>query len=456
MKHFHSVRLPAPVRRLGLPLVLAASAWMHGSASATDPRPVPEVLTPVTVRSWVNLMASNHPALKQAGALARAARLDAESTRRIADPKLMFGGSVFNPQANMPSQDGNLIYGIEQPLPLFGKETAARALANANATTEEARVDARFQELRRDLAIALFQTALAQEEVALATDDEAWLAEMAHTLEARLATGRSTQVEVLRAQTEHSRRRVELENLRNRERETQSSVNRLLVRNPDAELPRLRLPDLAEEIPYSERLVRLSQNAEPRLRVIRRERQAAEAMVDLTRKSRRPDLALGIDGRQYSGDGQFRMGTFLLSVNLPLWNRDKYRRDLERERARLQAVEDQYLDSSLGLREEIHHLTLRLNAVRREALLNRDEILPRAESTYQAALAQWTGGRGELRDVLEARRIILEARFQFARAVAEQWSTLADLVLCCGLGDLEAIDMLQDPDAEVPAVPNNP
>jgi len=456
MKHFHSVRLPSGIRRLGLPLLVATLSWIPNPASAAETRPAAEVLTPAAVRQWVDLMASNHPALKQAGALARAARLEAEGVRRVADPKLVFGGTLYNPQANMPSQDGNLIYGIEQPLPVFGKETAARTLANANASAEEARVDARFQELRRDLAIALFQAALAHREVELAADDETWLSEMAHTLESRLATGRSTQVEVLRAQTEHSRRRVEVENLRNREREAQSSVNRLLARHPAAELPPLDLPELAADVTYSDRLVRLSQNAEPRLRVIRRERTAAEAKVDLTRKSQRPDIALGVDGRQYSGDGQFREGTFLLSVNLPLWNRPKYRRDLERERARLQAVEDQYLDSSLALREEIHHLTLRLNAVRREALLNRDEILPRAESTYQAALAQWSGGRGELRDVLEARRIILEARIQFARAVAEQWSTLADLVLCCGLGDLEAIEMLQDPDAELPAVPNDP
>jgi hypothetical protein len=39
--------------------------------------------------------------------------------------------------------------------------------------------------------------------------------------------------------------------------------------------------------------------------------------------------------------------------------------------------------------------------------------------------------------------MVLEARLQFARAVGEQWSTLSELVLCCGLGDLEALEMVR-------------
>ena len=48
-----------------------------------------------------------------------------------------------------------------------------------------------------------------------------------------------------------------------------------------------------------------------------------------------------------------------------------------------------------------------------------------------------------LRDVLEARRMLVEARLMFARAVAEQYEMLSELVLCCGLGDLEALQMLE-------------
>ena len=44
--------------------------------------------------------------------------------------------------------------------------------------------------------------------------------------------------------------------------------------------------------------------------------------------------------------------------------------------------------------------------------------------------------------MLEARRMLLEARVMRARATGEQYQMLSELVLCCGIGDLEALKML--------------
>ncbi len=424
-----------------LALLLGSSAQLITLAAASSDPP-PEILTPEAVSRWVEVMATNHPALRAAQSKVRAATLNATGIRRVADPRLMVGGSVFSAKGMDPAEVGNLSYGIEQPLPLLGKESAAQAVAVAEADTEAARAAARLQELRRDLAVALFQAALAREVVDFAGIDQAWLGETVRLLEARLASGEVSQVEVLRTQTDRARRELEVQSLRAGESEARASVNRLLGRDPTAPLPAFALPALADPVPYSEHLVRLALDAEPRLRVLDRERRAAGALVEATRRSQRPDLALGVDGRQYGGDGGFREGTFFLNIDLPLWNRAKFRQDLARDRERLRAVEDEHADAALGIREELHHLTLRLATARREALLYQNEILPQADRMLAAAMAQWSAGRGELRDVLEARRFTYEARWQGARAIADQWSALAELALYCGLGDLEALTLL--------------
>jgi hypothetical protein len=46
------------------------------------------------------------------------------------------------------------------------------------------------------------------------------------------------------------------------------------------------------------------------------------------------------------------------------------------------------------------------------------------------------------RDLLDARRMLLDGRLMYVRAVSEQYQVLSDLVLCCGLGDLEALQMI--------------
>lgn len=425
-----------------LALLLLGSSTPPLSLAAESPDPPPETLTPGTVNRWVDVMVTHHPALRSAQAKVRAATLEVAGVRRFADPRFMIGGSIYSAKGMDPAEVGNLSYGIEQPLPVLGKESAARAVAVAEADTEAARADARLQELRRDLAVALFQAALAREAVHFAGTDQAWLAETVRLLEARLASGEASQVEVLRTQTDLARRQLEVQSLHAGESDARAAVNRLLGRDPTAPLPAFALPALANPVPYSEHLVHLALSAEPRLRVLDRERRTAGAMVEATRRSQRPDLALGVDGRQYGGDGGFREGTFFLNIDLPLWNRAKFRQDLARDRERLRAVEDEHADATLGIREELHHLTLRLATARREALLYQNEILPQADQMLAAAMAQWSAGRGEVRDVLEARRFTYEARLQGARAVADQWSALAELVRYCGLGDLEALPLL--------------
>ena len=54
-------------------------------------------------------------------------------------------------------------------------------------------------------------------------------------------------------------------------------------------------------------------------------------------------------------------------------------------------------------------------------------------------MAAWESNQGMFRDVLETRRMLIEARLMRVRAIAEQYQAMSQLLLCCGLGDLEAL-----------------
>src|SRR6266581_965492 len=104
----------------------------------------------------------------------------------------------------------------------------------------------------------------------------------------------------------------------------------------------------------------------------------AQAAAELTRKARLPDVSLGLEGRQYSGDGEFRSGMFTLRFSLPWLNRDKYRKDYQRDKERQKSAEQEREDQVLMVREELHHLAVGIESMRREALLHREEITARA------------------------------------------------------------------------------
>jgi outer membrane protein TolC len=432
--------------------LLGLSATAHRAADATAhlaPDTSAVQLTPAFVNTLVEELRTNHPALRAVESRARAANFNTNAVRLWEDPMFKFGGVTASQRGPILSEEGDLVYGLDQKLPLFGKAQAARRVAEAEAGSEAARLAYQFQILRRDLTKALFKTALADRAVEIAADDLAWLDTMAAATEEHYRAGTASQVELLRIQNERAKRADQLRTEASRLNHARLTVNRFLNRELNAPLPKLELPPLADVVSYNDRLVDRAADFEPKLHVMRQEIHQAEASVAATRKSRLPDVSAGIEGRQYSGDGGFREGMFTVSLSLPWFNRGKYRSDLARDEARLRAVELDATDHQLSVREDLHNLTVNLDAARREALLYRDEILPRSQQALESAHANWAANRGMFNDVMEARRMLLEAQLMQARAVSEQHQLLADLGLLCGVGDLTVLQATAAPDASV-------
>ena len=93
-----------------------------------------------------------------------------------------------------------------------------------------------------------------------------------------------------------------------------------------------------------------------------------------------------------------------------------------------------------------------IEAMRREALLHSGEITTRAMQALTSRLSEWEAGRGMFRDVLDARRMLLESELMSARATAEEHQMLAEMLLWTGLENLEALTPLAN---ESPLLPDH-
>jgi outer membrane protein TolC len=343
----------------------------------------------------------------------------------------------------MASQDGDLLFGVSQALPVMGKERATRGIADEEALTAVARAEARLVELRRDLSARLIDVALAERTVVLDASDADWLRVAEASAEALHRSGSGSSAALLRIRNDLSRAGTAVTTDLARLADARIALNRLLGRLGDPDFPPVELPDPIPELRFAPELVKIALNAEPRLRMARREIRESEARAEATRRSARPDLAVGVDTRQFTGDGGLREGMFTLSLSLPWFNRANYRRDLSRDRSRIEAARLEQADLEAAVSVEIHHLVSAINSAGREVILNRDAILPRSISAYDGAEAMWSAGRIDLREVLELRRQRVEAELRLANAVAAQWYAVSELLLCCGLDDLAAFQSSQ-------------
>jgi outer membrane protein TolC len=428
--------------------VVASGAAVESAAVTNGVRVTPEYLSGLAEE-----MRTNSPALQAAYARTNAAQAEIDAVRTWEDPMLRLGGMAAREE--MRADEGDLIYGVEQKLPLFGKPRLARDVARSGLATEVAGAEYQFQTLRRELAKAVFQAALADQIVAIGEQDLAWLNTVGEALPGRYRAGQATLVDVLQLDNERARRATQLKTDRDQLGHQRVSLNRLLNRDLAAPWPALELPTLAGPVVFNQQLVDLAVKYEPKVQMMRRQIQQAEATAASTRRSRLPDVNVGVEARNYSGDGSFRQGMLVLSLNLPLANAGKYRHDLQRDEAKVKATEFDLADYEWAVREEVHLLTVKIESARREALLYRDEIIPRTTTALDSARTGWEGNQNSFRDVLDARRMLLEARLMYARAVADQYQMLSELVLCCGIGDLGALQMIGAQPAAPPGDKSN-
>ena len=423
-----------------LTLLVAANLALGASISdPARPEPAPIQITPALVNQFAEEMATKHPSLLAARARTNAAGANIKSVRTWEDPMARVG--VMAAERAMREDNGDLFYSLEQKLPLFGKPGAMRKMAAAEFAVGVAAEDVQFQTLRSDLAKALFRAALADEALAIAEQDLAWLDVTTKVVEQGYRSGGGRLMDVLTLQNEQSKRVEQLKTDRDKRAQAILAVNRFLNRDFAASWPTLQLPPVADAVVYSDRLADFALRYQPTLKKMREEIRAAEAAVNVARKERWPEVSIGFENRNYSRNGDLRQTEFMVGFSIPLGNAPKYRAAIRREEEKRKATEFDAKDYEQSIREEVHGLTVKISAARREALLYRDQIIPRSEQAVASARSMFESG-GVLRDVLDTRRMLLEGKLMYARAVAEQYEMLSELVLCCGLGDLEALQML--------------
>jgi outer membrane protein TolC len=421
-------------------IILLVSGGLLKVQAAADVQSV--IISTDYINRLVAEARTNNPSLKAADARVRAATLNAEAVRTWEDPGFLVGGSTFSASGMNPAQFGDLAYGLEQKLPLWGRPKLTRHAAATETSLRLADAHYRLQQLRRDLSKELLSAALAERVVEIGEQDLAWLEATVKAVEARYRDGQAALADTLQIENELAERNDRLQTDRHLLAHEQFNLNRLLNRAVDSPWPRLQLPPAPPAISFSAKLLSLALANEPKLKVLSQEIKQAEASAALTRQTRYPDVSFGVEGRQYSGDGGFREGDFMLRFSLPLFNKDKYHKDYQRDKEKQESAEEEREDQVGMVREQLHHLSVEIEASRREALLYGGEITTRAEQALTSRLADWATGHGLFRDVLEARRLLLESELMSARAVADENEMLAELLLWSGLQNVEALASL--------------
>lgn len=399
-----------PISKTTAALALALAATAHAADSGTS------ASTPF-IHRLVSEAVTQHPKVGAAEARTQAAASAVRGVRLWQDPQVGLGLMAAN---NMNRQvNGDILASIDQPLPRLSLYKAEKRKANADEQAQQATKRQTANELGLSVAQAVLELALADEVILLQTENLAWLRTIVKTAEERAKNPDATAAETLRLESELVMRTQTLASAKRQRAQFATTLNLLLVRPPEAPWQALTLPAQAEELFSPISLKVRMEHDNPQLDAMRHQVEGAQAEADAARARKKPMFSVGTQYFTYSrGTINDSMLVFGFKMTLPWFNRSGYKADIERAE-NLRAASQRDLDASQ--RELYIQLTSLITEAKNQQQLAdaySNEVLPRSEKTLATLQSAWVSSKATLLEVLDARRLLLDARLEQKRALA--------------------------------------
>lgn len=351
---------------------------------------------------------------------------------QLPDPKLKFGLEnvpVSGEDAWSLTRDFMTMkrIGVMQDIVNGDKRKARSERAARELGVEQAGLVLERANLRRDIALAWYDTLHATRALEVMSDLVNAVALQQDTVAASIAAGRAAPADgfTARSAVEAARDQViDQERILARARIALSALV-----GTDAQRPMGEAPDTARlAVPVAAVLDSLDR--QPALQVLESRTALARSDVAVAQSSKKPDwgveLSYGQRSPYYSN-----MLSLMFSVDLPIAPANRQDRDVaaslaqvERARAQLEEARRMYAAQVRGLAVDWEAWNKRVQ--RFEQLL-----VPLARERAEVSLASYRGGKGELMAVIEARKAEAETRLGLHNALLERgraWAGLNYLV----------------------------
>jgi outer membrane protein TolC len=326
----------------------------------------------------------------------------------------------------LPTEVGSTRYTLSQDLPWSGKRDLKREIAAQDVAAAEGKTRQTLMEMATRVKTVYAQRFLLVATQRLVNENLDLMLQLEKVMQVRYAGGLASQQDITRIHVEHTGMRTELVGLAGELRATQSRLNGLLARQPDAPLA---LPITLRSLPdpstldfttLSDRLRRVN----PQVVVESTRVRFAEKTRDLTYKNRYPDFTLGLSAMQRQG--AVNEWGLMLELNLPL-QRDLLRSQERESEAMLAAAQSRQEAAINQAVADLYENLTALEVARQTEHLMTYSLMPQADLTWRAALAGYENGKVDFATLLDAQRQIRQARLGQLKAQVDAQLRLAEI-----------------------------
>lgn len=426
--------------------------WMFAAALTTastepirvDPRPS---VAPLTLQSAIDEALARNPSLIALRAEVDALRARPAQERFLAPPVLEAQIWQWPIDTLNPANTGMFMLMAGQELPGRGKRRLREAAAATEVAVAESGIAVRARAIIADVKRTYADLYVARKAIGIANGNLDLLRQLADVSQAKYATGRISQQDVLKAVVEISRMHVELIELGERARTAEARLNTLLDRPPEASVGPLADPPPERPLAAPSDLQRLAIEHQPELKTSRLEIARAEAQLAVVRSEYRPDFF--VKGGYMLMPRDRDAWTASVGITWPNapWSRGRLDAAAAEARGRVAVAKAQVDAAENGVRLMVQEAWIRARAAAERVALLGSTVLPQVEQSLDVARVAYQTDRVDFLALIDDSRVRLQTRLAYYEALAILEQARADLERAVGI-DLEPLAPVEPPSSQ--------
>ncbi len=319
---------------------------------------------------------------------------------------------------------------LDQPFELGDKRAARIEAAAARSEAATAALDAKKSEIHANVIAAFYTVLAAQERVQLAQATLDIARQAREAASKRVLAGKISPVDETKSRVAESGVKIEA----GQAASALIAARKRLAALWGNPLPRFQQADgeveRMQQVPPLETLSSQLDSA-PLVKSARLEIETRQALANVESTRRTPDLTVSVGARR---NEELGLNQAVLGLSIPIPVFDRNQGNLQEAISRTDKARDELTALRVQLATQLAVAYERLNSAREAAQTLQTEILPGAQSAFDAANKGFQFGKFNYLDVLDAQRTLFQARSQYVNALLEAHQAVADIKRIVGSG----------------------
>jgi outer membrane protein TolC len=415
------------------PFVLALSIFCQGQAS---PSPVPAsdpAAAPLTVDEAVAEALRSNPEIRVFVRRLSLAQLKTATARSLDDPMLMVRDWETPLRQPWDLNRTQMMVSMQQTFLSKEKRNMRATIAGDAVAVAAGDLESQRQQLSAEVRKACSDLMRNADEMKLHDRQAALLKEALAAALAQYTTGRTPQIDVLRAQMALTRQNEHLIELEEERDNARAQLNALLGRSPDPPIEISGSYSTIAALPSTEELERLAIEHRPELDALRNSIARSQDQGLATRLAMKPDFTVAL-GYMLMPAGSSSRNAYMaeLTMNLPRLNRDRHEGESKQADGATAIAQAELEARASAVFLEVRQAQIEIQSAERRVKVYRDTLLPQAEGAFKASTAAYQNNRTEFGTLIDSQNLLLDIQTAYYKAAAASDAGIAQLERAIG------------------------